>query len=162
MDGRAVCKVMLYSYIQLEHRCELTDRAIYNMAIRSAYKNTFEVCADIEKQIEEKISYINTKVIIDKGIAKLNGKYELVQHHINGVSIDELMEKLGKSRTSIDNKLRYQRNKLYDAILNHYTAEELLSVICGSSWLMNRYKKALKEALNGDNIKDKGNTQQKQ
>lgn len=144
MDGRVICRVMIYAYRELESRCAGIDKVIYNTAIHSAFKNTMETYNEIERLTREKIAYINVKVIIDQALASTKNKYELMLHHIDGVSIVDIAEQLGASDTAIDRRVLRQRAKLYDTILNIYSGEELLDIIGDSGWLMHRYKQELK------------------
>lgn len=146
MDGRVICKVMLCSYRGLESKCDRIDKDIYNTAVHSAFKNTVETYKDIEQLTREKIAYINVKVIIDQALANLNRTYEIVQHHIKGVSIAQIATTLGATDNTIERRAYRQRVKLYDEILKEYSAEELLDIICDSGWLWGRYKKELKES----------------
>lgn len=143
MDGRVVCRVMIFSYRELEHRCELIDKAIYNTAVRSAFKNTMESYKEVERLIQEKIAYINVKVIIDQALHKVGKVYEIEQHHIAGVSVEKLAEQLKSNTNTIEHRLCRKREKLYRHILNVYSGEQLLDIICSSHWLMNRYKREL-------------------
>ena len=152
---KAVCRVMIYSYKELEDRCEAVDKAIYNTAIHSAFKNTIETYKDIERLTREKIAYINVKVIIDQAIATLKRKYELEQHHIKGITIEQIAITLNIKSHTIQRRVELQREKLYEAILNTHSGEKLLDVICDSQWLMNRYRKAINSVKKSDNIKAK-------
>ena len=142
---KAICSVMIYSYKGLEKRCDLIDKNIYNTAVRSAFRNTVEVYKEIEQLTREKIAYINVKVIIDQSLATLKCRYEITQHHIKGEGIEQIATTLNVKRKIIDKRLQRQRTKLYEAILNTYSAEELLNIIYDSDWLMNRYKSELKQ-----------------
>ena len=146
MDDKVVCKVMLNSYRGLEYRCGQIDKAIYNTAIRSAFKNTMKTYKEIEQLTAEKIAYINAKVIIDKALSKLTKKYEIVQHHIQGASIGDIATALGETENTIERRAYRQREKLYDEILKEYSGEELLDIICDSAWLMNRYKREVNQS----------------
>jgi predicted DNA-binding protein YlxM (UPF0122 family) len=148
MDSRIICRVMLYAYIELEDRCEIVDKQLYNTAVRSAFNDTMETCKEMERLTGEKIAYINTKVIIDNALITLKSKYEIEQHHIKGKSVDDIAEQLNVPSTVVIGRLRRQRERLYKAILNVYSGRELLDIICVSEWLMNRYKReATKQAL---------------
>lgn len=145
MNERAICEVMLYSYKDLEKKCRVIDMWIYNKAIYSAFSDTKEVLKDVEMLINEKIAYINTKVIIDKAIRNLNRSYELEQFHFKGWDSYKIADTINEKHGTIMSRLWRQREKLYDEILNLYSGEQLLDIICDSSWLMNRYKRALKD-----------------
>ena len=143
--SRAICEVMLYAYIQLEHRCERIDNDIYRIAVKSAFNNTMEVVKEIEQLTAEKIAYINVKVIIDRATDRLKQSYELKQYHCNGIKIQEIATTVGMKEKSICTRLVRQRAKLYDEILKEYSTEELLNIIGDSQWLMRRYKQAIKQ-----------------
>ena len=144
MDGKAVCRVMLYSYQKLEGKCRVIDMHIKTKAIHSAFRNTMATYKEIEQLTSEKIAYINTKVIIDQALATLYRKYELEQHHLKGVSIEQLASEIKLAENTILSRAQRQRDALYEAILRIYTAEELLDIICDSEWLMSMYKRELK------------------
>lgn len=150
MDDKIVCKVMWYSYKGLEDRCELLDKDIRNTAIRSAFKNTMEVVGEIERLTAEKIAYINVKVIIDEALRSLNRRYEIVQHDIKGKTLEQITTELNAKKNTIDSRLTRQRVKLYEAILERYSGEELLNIICDSPWLMNKYRKELKQTAQNE------------
>lgn len=147
MDGRAICRVMLNSYSALEDKCRVIDKHIYITAVHSAFRNTMDTCRDIEQMTKEKIAYINTKVIIDQALEKLNNKYELVQHVIKGIKEEQLATTLNTSKYMIRWKVAYQRDKLYEAMLRAYSAEELLDIIYDSEWLMKKYKREAELSL---------------
>ena len=149
MDGRIVCRVMLNSYSKLEDKCRVIDMHIYNTAIHSAFKNTHDTLKEIERLSCEKVSYINTKVIIDQAMARLRRVYEIEQHHIKGISIKQIATTLGASENTIEHRAYRQREKLYAEILERYSGEQLLDVICDSGWLMSMYKRAVKQSQNG-------------
>lgn len=142
---KAICRVMLYSYPMLEHKCEEIDKDIYNTAIRSAFKNTMATYKDIERLTNEKIAYINVKVIIEHGISLLTSNYEIKQHHLKGVSLTDLAQALGASEIAVRDRIRRQRARLYERVLSVYKTEELLDILCNSNWLMSRYKRELKQ-----------------
>ena len=144
MDDKVICRVMFYSYTMLEDKCECIDKDIYCMAVHSAFKNTMATYQAIERLTNEKIAYINVKVIIDKGIRNLKRNYELVQHHFNGVTIDELAQRLGTTVRAMTARVKRQREKLYEEILKEHKAEELIDILYQSYWLMHRYKRELK------------------
>lgn len=148
MNDYTVCRVMLQSYNALEKKCEVIDKLIYNTAIHSAFKNTVETYKEIELLTREKIVYINTRVIIDQALAKLNRTYEIVQHNIKGVSIGQIATTLGTTNGAIERRVYRQSVKLYDEMLKEYSAEQLLDIICDSGWLMSRYKKAVNQGVN--------------
>ena len=148
MEAKLVCKVMLFSYRELEKRCDLIDRAIYTTAIRSAFRDTWEAYKEIEQLTREKVAYINTKVVIDQALATVKKKYELEQYHINGISIEKLAEEFNVNRNIIEHRLCRQREKLYKAMLNIYSGGELLNIICDSGRLKDKYKQAVKCAYN--------------
>ena len=148
-----VCEVMLYAYMQLEHRCEIIDKDIYRTAVHSAFKDTMGVVKDIERLTAEKIAYINVKVIIEKATARLKHSYELKQHHFNGLKIEQIATTLGGNIKTIACRIRRQREKLYKEILKEYSAEELLNIISDSQWLMRRYRSALNGAKMGGTFK---------
>lgn len=146
---KAICRVMIYSYRGLENRCDTIDKALYNTAVRSAFKDTWETYKEMERLTREKVAYINVKVVIDQALIALKRKYEIEQYHIHGVSREQLAERLNTNLNTIDKRLARERAKLYEAILNRYSGEELLSIICDSEWLMNSYKReANQEPLN--------------
>ncbi len=122
---------------------------IYNTAIHSAFKNTTDTLKEIECLHFEKVAYINTKVIIDQAMAKLHRAYEIEQHHIKGMSIKQIATTLGVSEIAIECRAYRQREKLYAEILRQYSGEQLLDMICDSSWLMRMYKREVKKTQNG-------------
>ena len=148
MNAKLICSVMLFNYNALEKRCEWIDKTIFNTAVHSARKDTWEVCKRIEQLTQEKIAYINTKVVVDNALATLNRTYELEHHHFNGGSIEEIANALNEKWKTIEQRACRQREKLYQAIESSYTAEELLEMISGSAWLMHKYKEAVKRAEN--------------
>lgn len=143
---KAICAVMLYSYPMLEDKCEMIDKDIYHTAIYSAFKNTMETYKEIEQLTNEKIAYINVKVIVEQGISNLGRSYEIVQHHLKGVRVLELTQRLGVAERTIRGRLARQRAKLYEEILKIYKAEDLLDIISSSQWLMYRYRRELKQS----------------
>ena len=140
---------MINSYRELENKCKQADKAIYNTAVRSAFKNTMEAYKEIERLTREKIAYINTKVIVDQALATLKRGYELEQNIIKGVKIEQLAIALNVNEQAIKARIRYQKEKLCEAILNIYSGKELIDIICDSEWLMNRYKREIKKTENG-------------
>ena len=145
MDGRVICRAMIYSYRELEQRCKRIDIIIYNTAIHSAFKNTMETYKEIERLTREKIAYINVKVIIDQALVLLKGKYEFEQHHIKGESVEQIATTLNVKWHTVETRLIRQRAKLYENILKRYSGEELLDIICDSGWLMSLYKRELRQ-----------------
>lgn len=149
MDGRIVCRVMLYSYAALVEKCEVIDKHIYNTAVRSAFKNTVETYKEIERLTSEKIAYINVKVIIDQAMGALKRAYELEQHHLKGKTIEQIATALNTKDKTVARRIDRQRAKLYEVMLNHHSAEDLLDIIYDSEWLMNKYKREIKAQKQG-------------
>ena len=150
MDSRIICSVMLYSYNGLESKCELIDKDLFNTAVRSAFRNTMEAVAEIEQLTAEKIACINTKVVIDQALSSLKRAYELEQHDIKGLTAEQIATALNEKEGTIKARISYQRIKLYEAIQDRYSGEELLNIICDSKWLMSRYRRELKHATKNE------------
>lgn len=143
MDGKAICEAMLYTYAELESLCNLCDKVIYKKAVHSAGQDAHKVYAVIQKYMNEKIAYCNTKVIIDEALNELKRADELKAFHFEGLSLNEIADRYGIDATLSASRVTNQRQHLCRHILKKYSAEKLLDVICDSSILMSKYRKRL-------------------
>lgn len=148
MDGKAICEVMLYSYKDLEEKCNGVEYRILKQAQRSRRADIYETFDKLVLLINEKIAYCNVKVIIDEAVEKIGDSRVVKGHYISGRSLKAIAEEYCLTTDEMSEMFFKQKKAVTRAILDAYSTDKLFEIISDSKWLLNQYK-AMERARNG-------------
>ena len=151
MNGEVICEVMLYAYKELEVRCCIVEDKILRVAVSSMTMDTYQAVEKLFALNNEKIAYINIKVIIEEALQQMRNKSVLVAHYIHGKSYGEIARKLNVTERDIELVIARQRLKVLRIILKRYSIETLFNIISDSKWLRHKYSQLINKT-NRENI----------
>lgn len=133
--GKAICEAILSKYKELETLCARAEAKAVLIARRSRNRKVYTVIDEMTALTNEKIAYINAKVIIDTTLSTLPNTVELRKYYIDG----------HKRQPIWNERVGEKKEQLFKAILKKYKTQELLDLIRDSQLLMDevRHQKKL-------------------
>lgn len=153
MNEKVICEVMLYAYKDLEAHCKKIDEKALRVALASMNRDVHESADEIIRLTDEKIAYCNTKVIIDEALKGIGRHAELKAFYIDGVDYKDIIQREAITERGFFHRLRKQKEKLYQYILDNHKGQDLLAMISDSKWLSGEYIALLKAEREKQNEK---------
>lgn len=140
-----ICEVLLNSYKDLGHLIEACNNNIFRCAVNSYKRDVYEAFDVIVELMDRKTMYCNVKNVIDEAISKLKSNIELKYKYILGIRNKDIEEVLGEEESTICNRIKRQKQKVFEYLYGKYTTEQLFALIKDSRVLMNRYRRLCNE-----------------
>jgi methylphosphotriester-DNA--protein-cysteine methyltransferase len=138
MDGQTICEVMLYSYKDLEEKCNGLEYKIRRLCERSMHAGIHDTFSKAVTLINEKIAYCNVKVIIDEAVEKIGDSKALKEYYFKNRDIKAIAYAQSLKVAQAVELIEKQEQAVYKAILKAYSTERLLDIISDSRWLCNK------------------------
>lgn len=145
MDGQTICEVMLHAYKNLEERCRGVDYKVLTTSQRSMRADTTETFYKVTRLINEKIAYINTKVIIDKAVEKIGDSKALQDYYFKGRDVKSIARDYGLTAPKAVELIEKQKQSLIMAIIREYSPRRLWDIISDSRWMTSQCTARKKE-----------------
>ena len=147
-------KTLLSTYSYLETICGAIDKTVLNYGIHSALNNDAEfVAKKIISLIERKKFLINTKILVDNVLSRINQKNArvLVLKYIDKLKAEKASFALNISLRTYFRRINFAVDEFAFELLKFgYTPQKLLNIFEKESWIMEIYssfeKKDMKES----------------
>ena len=138
MNGQTICEVMLYSYKDLEEKCNGIEYKIRKQCEKSMHTSIYDTFDRVVLLINEKIAYCNVKVIIDEAVAKIGDGKAIKEHYCLGRDLKRIADEHSLKVPQVVELIEKQKHEVIMAILRAYSPRRLFDIISDSRWLVNQ------------------------
>ena len=136
-----ICEGLLKVYNLLSKKCKLLDTSIFHLGVTPTFDNRefsgMEIYNKMEEKINEKIDYINLKVMLDRAIEHLdiNEKKMLLLKIFFKIDLNYIGLVLGKSVRTVFRYLEKAYKHLSIELNNASYKKNVIKIINQYSWI---------------------------